>query len=117
MEAVGAYIRVMAKQRNMTIVAVSRQANVAPNYIWRLEHGDTETPSFEVVAALVAAVQGSMEDVRRLLTERAGVARADALAISRVLGGGLSEEQRAYLESLSPEQLEAIVELARKMQR
>lgn len=117
MEAVGAYIRAMAEQRGLKIVAVSREANVAPNYIWRLEHGETESPSFEVVAALVAAVKGSMEDVRKLLVEGADVLRAEALAITRVMGAGLSDEQRAYLETLTLDELEALMAVARKMRR
>lgn len=115
MEAVGAYIRVMAEQRKLKIITVSNAAGVASNYIWRLEHGDTESPSFEIIAALVTAVKGSMEDVRQLLLEQADAARAEALAVKRVMSGGLSPEQRAYLDSLSPEQLDAIVSMARKM--
>lgn len=66
---VGRYLQLMIERRNLKALAVTAQAGVAENYVWRLAAGEIKAPSAAIIARLVRAVQGDAALIIRLLLD------------------------------------------------
>lgn len=74
--ALGAYLRTLIeRQPDLTFAKVLRQAKQKPNYINRLETGDTKDPRARTLTAVFLAARGSLEDMARLLLDDRATAR------------------------------------------
>jgi transcriptional regulator with XRE-family HTH domain len=66
-QAVGAYFDELVRLRDLKVKAVTKAAEVGPNYISRLLAGDTKEPAAATLRRLTLALGGSWENVGRLL--------------------------------------------------
>ena len=96
--AIGAYLRTLVeRQADLTFAKVLRQAKQKPNYILRLESGDTKDPRARTLTAVFLAARGSLEDMARLLLDDRATAADGVAAAEQRLKSLLSQstvEQR-----------------------
>ncbi len=114
-KAVGAYIRTLRKLRQLTELAVSTEAGVGANYIWRIENGEIDRPSAENLAAITRAVSGRLEDVGNLLLDKAAT-REDGEHLAERCLRATDETMQNYLVALPPGELHDIVRVIRRIQ-
>lgn len=115
-QAVGGYVQGLIDRQGMTVAAVSADAGVEANYIWRLRTGDVKKPSAEVLGALVRAARGSIERAVALLLD-VNATEEDGHRAAAEPAFRLSDRHRAVLEDLSDEDLDLIIELAGRMRQ
>lgn len=123
-KAVGAYIDKLIARHDLKVQEVTDQAGVSANYVWRLRTGAIKEPAAHIIASLTKAVQGSMEDITQLLLddnatvddgERA--AMAWFAKVPKPPPITLSERQIKVLSSLSPDDLDYVLDLAERLKR
>lgn len=84
MLAVGAYLRSLRAQQGLSQDGLATIVGVAGNTIWKIEAGKQE-PRAGLLAAILTAVRGRIEDVHQLITDSGATeATGEALA-GRVL--------------------------------
>ena len=119
-QAIGGYFRELVDRRGATQAAISQQIGVAPNYLYRLETGDTQEPSARIIIALVRALRAPLAHVQQLLDDPHATAeqgRALARRIFEEPEPTLTPDQEEFLRNLTPAQRRAILDLAREMQQ
>lgn len=67
MEAVGAYIRALRQERELSQVRLAELVGVSNNTIWRIEAGQQE-PKGNQLAAILTIVKGRIDHVYELLS-------------------------------------------------
>lgn len=116
MEAVGAYIAALRKKQGWSQVAFADVLGVSEKALRQWEHGEHE-PKLTVLHAIVFAVKGAWDDVAQLLREDATIDEGRRLAKLRSGALAFSDEERALITRLSPEQRRLVAEIARQMLR
>src|SRR5688572_11843752 len=74
-QAVGIYIEKLRTRKHKSVsevVAAMKELGVETTaaYIWRIEHGQIDSPGARLLNALVLTVGGSLEDATRLLLDK-----------------------------------------------
>ena len=116
MTAVGVYLQELREAQRLTLKAVAESLGVSDRIVSAWEKGE-HTPKIDVMPKLLARLRGAWEDVSVLMGEGASEEAARDLAQRRLGGGHLTDEQRAFIEGLSPDQLAAILAVAKQMRR
>ena len=83
-QAVGAYVRRLRERQGLTMAQVAAQAQVSPNYVWRIEAAQVRDPGFAHLAGLLRAVGGSADDVATILLDHLTSAAAEQCAERRL---------------------------------
>lgn len=113
MTHVGIYIATLRTGR-FSQEEIAKRIGVSEKIVRAWEKGVHE-PKVSLMNALLSILQGSWDDVKRLMLEDANDTMAREMAKQRLKGAGLTDEQRAFLESLNPDQREALLAFARQM--
>lgn len=117
MSAVGVYIKYLREDQDMTLLEVGNAIDMSDRIVSAWEKGRHQ-PKFEQLYNLVDHLGGVWDDITILMRKGAKKEEALELAKRRRAGDkGFSPEERAYLESLSPEQKAALLAVARQMKR
>lgn len=116
MAAVGAYFQELREAQRLTLKAVADGLGVSDRIVSAWEKGE-HTPKIDVMPRLLARLQGAWEDVSRLMREEASTDTARAVARARLRNVGLTDDQRAFIESLDDDQLKALIAVAEQMKR
>jgi DNA-binding XRE family transcriptional regulator len=116
MEAIGVYVRTLRDKHGLTQEGLAGLVGISEKTMRNLESGRHD-PKIETLAKIVAQVQGSLAHVARLMDPAATVEQARDLAIEALSDGGFTDEQRAYLESLTADQKRALLAVAREMKQ
>jgi transcriptional regulator with XRE-family HTH domain len=95
MEATGAYLRVLRTRQHLSQGKLAELVGVTGNTIWRIEAGDQE-PKAAQLAALLTTLHGRIEDIQKLISDKAATIR-DA---ERLADEALSARERASLLAL-----------------
>lgn len=102
MEAVGAYIRALRQEQELTQVRLAELVGVSNNTIWRIEAGQQE-PKGNQLAAILTIIKGRIDHVYELLsnalaTKADGEAKAKQhLTTESVLALADTDEKRIRL--------------------
>lgn len=115
MKAVGVYVGVLRTEQGITQEAMAQRAGISEKTLRNLESGRHE-PKLTKLADIVELLRGSTTHVAELMRPSATVERARILAREALSGAGFTDEQRAFLEGLTPEQKAALLSVARQMQ-
>ena len=116
MTAVGAYLQELRDAQRLTLKAVAESLGVSDRIVSAWEKGE-HTPKIDVMPKLLARLHGAWEDVVILMREDADKETARGLAQRRLVGRQLTDEQRAFIEGLDPDQLTALLAVAKQMKR
>lgn len=116
MATVGAYLQELRNAQNLTLKAVADGLGVSDRIVSAWEKGE-HAPKIDVMPGLLKKLRGAWEDVSRLMAEELSEAEARDIAKRRLAWGGLTDEQKAFLEQLTPDQRDALLTFARQMQR
>lgn len=117
MAAVGEYIRYLREDQGLTLQEVGTAIDMSDRIVSAWEKGRHQ-PKVEQLFNLVTFLGGVWDDVTILIRRGAKKEEALVLAKRRRSGDrGFSAEEKAYLESLSPEQKAALLAVARQMKR
>jgi transcriptional regulator with XRE-family HTH domain len=108
-QAVGAYIQGLIERHGLTIAAVTAEAGVKPNYLWRLLHAENGNPSALSIARLVRAARGDYDVAMALLLDDEAGEEAGTAAAHQ------PTDDAALLARLSPAQRQLLTELAREL--
>jgi Predicted transcriptional regulators len=114
MEAVGIYFLELRQAQGLSQQDVADEVGVSDRIVSAWEKGK-HVPKIDVMPKLLQRLRGSWDDVKRLMLEDANDTMAREMAKQRLKGAGLTDEQRAFLESLNPDQREALLAFARQM--
>jgi transcriptional regulator with XRE-family HTH domain len=107
MQAVGAYLETLQKERKLTDMDVATRARerspqyaskMAPNYIWRLRTGRMKSPGIGLLAVITDVVGGSFDEVQHLLLETGATEELGERLAREFLVSGTSRIRRAALE-------------------
>lgn len=82
--ALGATLQLLREQRSLSLRELGRLSDIDHAYIYRLETGDKDSPSEEVLAKLVRALKADRRDAD-ILKYAAEHARTDAGFVTHVL--------------------------------
>lgn len=118
MEAVGSYIQTLRDKQSVSRARMAEDIGTTENTLWRIESGRQE-PGVSLLARILQYVQGSIEDVFRLAaradaTVEDGRREAQKALLPTV---ELSEEEKARLLALSPEQRRLVLDLVAQMRK
>lgn len=116
MEAVGVYVRTLRDLRGMNQEALARAIGVHVRTIRNMESAKHASKPADLDAAL-KHLKGSWAHIARLMPPDAKLDLARELAQEAFSETGFTEEERSYLEGLTPEQKDALITVARQMQR
>jgi len=116
MSAVGIYLQELREAQRLTLKAVAEGLGVSDRIVSAWEKGE-HTPKIDVIPGLLARLHGAWEDVAILMGEEANEETARGLARRRLTGKRLTDEQRAFIEGLDPDQLTALLAVAKQMRR
>ena len=114
MELVGAYVGVLRNARGLTQPELAEQVGVSEKTIRNIERGRHE-PKTIVLDTILDLLHGSWAHVGQLLRPGASRDLAERLAKEVTEGKGFTDDQRAFLEGLTPDQKDAILRVARQM--
>lgn len=116
-QAAGAYLQELRNAGGLSREAVARQLRTSDSQVERIELGQTNTRG-SVWFEFARIVGANLYHLAALLTdERATRDDGVALAHEALQSSMLTDEERRYLESLSPEARRAVLELARRMRQ
>jgi transcriptional regulator with XRE-family HTH domain len=97
-QAVGGFFRALVEKRpDLTYTSVTKALGVKPNYLYRLEMGDSEKPEAQLIVRLVNLFRAPVEYVDQLFNN------PDATAEE---GRALADE---WYASLSDEDIDALI--------
>ncbi len=113
-QAVGAYIAALRESRGFTQQGFAEVLGISERGLRDWEKGRT-APDVDALERLLAALRGAWAHVAILAREEATTDQGKALARQQIQSGGLTDEQRLYIESLNPDQLAALVAVAKQM--
>ena len=117
MAAVGTYINFLREDQGLTLLEVGNAIDMSDRIVSAWEKGRHQ-PKVEQLFNLVNHLGGVWDDVTILMRKGAKKEEALELAKRRRAGDkGFTPEEKAYLESLSPEQKAALLAVARQMKR
>lgn len=116
MEMVGAYVSLLRGASGLTQPELAAKIGVSEKTIRNLESGRHE-PKPTDLALVLNLLRGSWVHVAQLLQPSATKTLVERLAMEAIDGQGFTDEQRAFLENLTPDQKAAILAVARQMQR
>lgn len=116
MDAVGAYIATLREGRGFTQQAFAELLGISERGLRDWEKGRT-APDVDDLSTMLKRLTGSWMHIATLAREGATAAEGQALAHRQIKGAGLTDEQRAFIESLDPDQLAALVAVAEQMRR
>lgn len=111
MAALGGYLRGLREGRHITRTGLAGDLGVDSTTLWRIEEGKQE-PSGQLLLNLVAAVRGSYEDVRRLMSDNSASDETGRQLAEYRLSASERAQVRSFTDSLTPEERE---ELARRL--
>lgn len=114
MEAVGAYIATLRERRGYTQLALAEALGISERGLRDWEKGRT-APDVGDLRELLGRLKGSWMHIAMLARDGATIADARQYAERQAQGLGLTDEQRAFIESLDPDQLAALVAVAEQM--
>ena len=97
MEAVGAYLRTLREAQHLSRAAVAAQIETHESQLVRIEAGDQDSRG-SLLLALVAAVQGRVADVQRLILDKSATESDGRAAAEAWLA--LTPEERARVDSI-----------------
>lgn len=101
MNAVMVYIRELIRLHGLKLKDVQDAAGVAPNYVSRVESGDTKEPSARILIALVSAAKGQLSHLEALLKPEATAKDAERYAAeARAMSDKELEEAVVILRQL-----------------
>lgn len=97
----GAHLRALRRERNLTQEQLAERANVHPTYITRIEAGRS-MPALDVLTRLAAALGVSTAELVRVVEQRESAADADLIRqeIRRLLDGA-SHQQLALIRDFA----------------
>jgi len=110
-QAVGAYIQALAQRHGLTIAAVTAEAGVNQNYVWRLIHGNTNNPAAITLAKLVQCARGDYVQAMRLLLDDAATEQDGLEAAQK------PDDEDAPFARLPAHQRKLLLDLARELLR
>lgn len=116
MEAIGVYVRTLRDRRGFTQEGLAGLVGISEKTMRNLESGRHD-PKIETLAQIVVQIRGSLAHIARLMDPAAPISLALELAGEALSDGGFTDEQRAYLESLTPEQKRVLLSVAREMKQ
>lgn len=116
MELVGAYVSLLRNASRLTQDELADKVGVHVRTVRNLESGRHE-PKPTDLAAVLELLHGSWVHVAQLLRPGATKTLVERLAKQVAEGSSFTDEQRAFLENLTPEQKAAILAVARQMQQ
>lgn len=116
MEYVGAYISELRSANGLTQPELAAKIGVHERTVRNMESGRHESKPTDLAAAL-DLLHGSWIHVAQLLRSSADAALARKLAADAVKGTGFTDEQRAFLENLTPDQKAALLSVAHQMRQ
>lgn len=116
MELVGEYVSLLRSASRLTQVELADKIGVHVRTVRNLESGRHE-PKPTDLAAVLELLHGSWVHVAQLLQPSATKTLVERLAREAISGQGFTDEQRALLEGLTPDQKAAILTVARQMQQ
>jgi len=114
MNAVGAYIATLREGRGFTQQVFAEMLGISERGLRDWEKGRT-APDVDALSELLKRLKGSWMHIAILAGADATIEQGQALAHRQVQGIGLTDEQRAFIESLDPAQLAALVAVAEQM--
>lgn len=114
MEMVGAYISALRNARGLTQPELAEKIGIHVRTVRNIESGRHEPKPTDLDTAL-NLLQGSWIHVSQLLRPGATRELAERLAKEATEGEGFTDEQRAFLEGLTPAQKDALLRVARQM--
>ncbi len=116
MDAVGAYIATLRDGRGFTQQAFAELMGISERGLRDWEKGRT-APDVDALSSLLARLKGSWMHVALLAREEATAEQGRNLARRRLKDVGLTDDQRAFIESLDDDQLKALIAVAEQMKR
>lgn len=116
MELVGVYLSALRSANGLSQPQLAEKIGVHERTVRNLETGRHE-PKPTDLAEILDLLHGSWIHVSQLLRPGATKALAEKLAKDASEGKGFTEEQRAFLEGLTPEQKAALLSVAHQMQQ
>lgn len=114
MNKVGIYFQELRLSKQLSQRDVAAVVGVSDRIISAWERGE-HAPKIDVLPRLLEKLGGAWDDVQRLMEDDSDVDLARLLAKRRINHEGLTEEQREFLENLSPEQRSALLAFAQQM--
>lgn len=115
MTNVGVYLKTLRDEHGLTLDDVANAAGVTDRAVAAWEKGKN-TPSIENIRGALGILKGAWEDIVDLL--KAGKTAQDARDLAKWRAKNpvvLTDDERALLDSLSPEQRRALFEHIRTM--
>lgn len=116
MEAVGAYIATLRERRGYTQSLFAEKMHISERGLRDWEKGRT-APDVAALQLLLEQLKGSWSHIAVLAREESTVEDGRAYAERQAAGVGLTDEQRAFIENLDPDQIAALVAVAEQMKR
>jgi transcriptional regulator with XRE-family HTH domain len=116
MDLVGTYISTLRSATGLSQPDLAAKIGVHERTIRNMERG-THEPKPTDLALVLEILHGSWIHISQLLSPSATKALAEQLAKDVIDGRGFTEEQRIFLETLTPEQKAALLSVARQMRQ
>jgi transcriptional regulator with XRE-family HTH domain len=116
MEYVGEYVSELRGLRGLNQAQLAEKIGVHERTVRNLETAKHEPKPSDLDTAL-AFLQGSWAHVAQLMRPGATLDLARRLAHEAFSGVGFTEEQRLFLENLTPEQKKTLLDVARQMRK
>lgn len=116
MEAIGVYVRALRTESGLTQEALAREVSLSEKSIRNLENG-THEPKVTKLGEIIKLLRGSAVHVAQLMDPAASINQALELADEIIKQTGFTDDQRRYLEGLTPSQKQALLTVAREMQQ
>lgn len=114
MDLVGVYISTLRSANGLSQPDLAAKIGVHERTVRNTESGKHE-PKPTDLAIILDLLHGSWIHVAQLMRPGATRELAEKLAKDVIDGRGFTEEQRAFLEGLTPEQKAALLSVARQM--
>lgn len=116
MRLVGAYVGALRTANGLTQPELAEKVGISEKTVRNIESGRHE-PKTTVLDTILDLLHGSWAHVAQLLRPGANRDLAERLAKEAIGGESFTDEQRVFLEGLTPDQKDAILRVARQMQQ
>jgi transcriptional regulator with XRE-family HTH domain len=117
MKRVGIYIAELRTHKDLTQLELAEQVDLSLRTVRNIEAGRHDPKTMALFRAVKDILGGSWDHIAELLKPDATVERARDLARRAIDGDVISDDERSFLESLTPEQRKSLLDAARRLKQ
>lgn len=117
MKRVGVYVAILRAQKQLTQPDLADRVDLSLRTIRNIEAGRHDPKTLALFRAVKDILGGSWDHIAELLKPEATIERARELAKRAIDGDVITDDERSFLESLTPEQRKLLLDAARGLKQ